>query len=165
VLCNFRIKVLWHPGKINFDATNSFGEWCRRTLNHQAPEALPCNGKRERAFTTIVEHHTSACNCRFSSTQFGLRSEYTYHPRSSSYDHHYTARGTNIRSSLEKIGLTVSFRIRRETLDHTMTRKNVLLPMDICSGRTANLSCITPTEPKRKNQRALYQRPPSTRSS
>ncbi len=79
--------------------------------------------KRERAFTTIIEYHASARNCRFSSTQFRLRSEYTYHPRSSSYDHHCTTRGTNIRSSLEKIRLTVSFRIRRETLDHTMTRK------------------------------------------
>ncbi len=88
--------------------------------------------KREKAFTPIIEYHTSAYNHRFSSTQFKLRSEYAYHPRSSPMSPQHlrtksrsatnylcrtitTACRTNIRSSLAKIRLTVSFYIHRET--------------------------------------------------
>jgi hypothetical protein len=98
------------------------------------------------------------------------RSEYAYHPRSSSMSPQHLrtksrsaanylhrtitiARRTNIRSSLTKIRLTVSFYIHQETpipLDHARTRKNVVLHIDIYNGGTTNLSCITPTEPKRK---------------
>ncbi len=95
-------------------------------------ETFPCSVKRERTFTPIIEYHTSACNHRFSSTQFRLRSEYAYHPRSSPMSPQHlrtksrsatnylrrtitTARRTNIRSSLAKTRLTVSFYIHRET--------------------------------------------------
>ncbi len=126
--------------------------------------------KKERAFTPIVEYHISACKHRFSSTQFKLRSEYAYHPRSSPMSPQHlwtksrsaanylrltitTARRTNIRSSLAKTRLTISFYIHLETpipLDHARTRKNVVLHIDIYNRGTTNLSCITPTKPKRK---------------
>jgi hypothetical protein len=126
-------------------------------------ETLPCNIKRERAFTPIIEYHTSACKYRFSSTQLRLRSEYAYHPWSSSMSPQQlrtksrstinylrrtitTGSRTNIRSSLAKTKLTVSFYIHREPpipLDHARTRKNVVLHIDIYNGGTTNCSCIT----------------------
>jgi hypothetical protein len=119
--------------------------------------------KRERTFTPIIEYHTSAYKHRFSSTQLKLRSEYAYHPRSSlmspqelrtksrSATNYFcrtitTARRTNIRSSLAKTKLTVSFYIHREPpipFDHARTRKNVVLHIDIYNGGTTNRSCIT----------------------
>jgi hypothetical protein len=68
-----------------------------------------------------------------------------------------TARRTNIRSSLAKTKLTVSFYIHREPpipLDHARTRKNVVLHIDIYNGGTTNRSCIT-NRAQKKNYKFL----------
>jgi hypothetical protein len=68
-----------------------------------------------------------------------------------------TARRTNIRSSLAKAKLTVSFYIHREPpipLDHARTRKNVVLHIDIYNGGTTNRSCIT-NRAQKKNYKFL----------
>jgi hypothetical protein len=137
-------------------------------------ETLPCNVKRERTFTPIIEYHTSACKHRFSSTQLRLRSEYAYHPRSSPMSPQQlrtksrstanylcrtitTARRTNIRSSLAKTKFMVPFYIHREPpipLDRARTRKNVVLHINIYNGGTTNRSCIT-NKAQKKNYKFL----------
>ncbi len=129
-------------------------------------ETLPCNVKRERAFTPIIKYHISACNYKFSKTQSRLWSEYTYNSQSASMLPHHlqtksysatdylrrmitTARWTNIRNNLAKTRLTTSFYIHRETpitMGHTITH----IKFDVYSWGTTNLLCVTPIERKRK---------------